>query len=104
MANYILLGSFTDQGIRNIKDTTKRADAVRAMAKKLGVTVNEMYWTLGQYDVAVTLDAPDEAAATSLALGVGALGNVRTQLLRAFTEKEIGPILGKVAKPARSQK
>lgn len=104
MSNYILLGSFTDQGIRNVKDTTKRADAVRAMAKKLGVTVNEMYWTLGQFDVAVTLDAPDEATATSLALSIGALGNVRTQLLRAFTEKEIGGVLSKMAKPARSQK
>ena len=104
MATYILLGTFTDQGIRNIKDTTKRAEAVRAMGKKAGVTVKDMYWTLGQYDVAAILDAPDEAAATSLALSVGALGNVRTQLLRAFTEKEIGPILGRMAKSARGRK
>ena len=104
MATYILLGTFTDQGIRNIKDTTKRADAVRAMGKKAGVTVKDMYWTLGQYDVAAILDAPDEAAATSLALSVGALGNVRTQLLRAFTEDEIGPILGRMAKPRGGQK
>ena len=104
MATYILLGTFTDQGIRNIKDTTKRAEAVRAMGKKGGVTVKDLYWTLGQYDIAAILDAPDEAAATSLALSIGALGNVRTQLLRAFTEKEIGPILSKIAKPARGQK
>ena len=104
MATYILLGSFTDQGIRTIKDTTKRAEAVRAMGKKIGVTVKDLYWTLGQYDVAAILDAPDEAAATSFALSVGALGNVRTQLLRAFTEKEIGPILGRMAKPGRGPK
>jgi uncharacterized protein with GYD domain len=104
MGTYILLGSFTDQGIRNIKDTTKRAEAVRGMAKKLGITVNDMYWTLGQYDIAATLDAPDESAATSLALSIGALGNVRTQLLRAFTEEEIGPMLGKLAKPGGRQK
>jgi uncharacterized protein with GYD domain len=104
MATYILLGTFTDQGIRNIKDTTKRADAVRAMGKKLGVTVKELYWTLGQYDVAGILDAPDDEAVTSLALSIGSLGNVRTQLLRAFTEQEIGPILRGVAKPARGQK
>jgi uncharacterized protein with GYD domain len=104
MATYILLGTFTDQGIRNVKDTTKRAKAVREMAKKAGVTVNEMYWTLGQYDVAAILDAPDEAAATSLALSVGALGNVRTQLLRAFDEDEIGSILGGVGKAARGRK
>jgi uncharacterized protein with GYD domain len=104
MATYILLGSFTDQGIRNIKDTTKRSEAVRAMGKKLGVTVKDMYWTLGQYDVTAILDAPDEATATSLALSVGALGNVRTQLLRAFTEKEIAPILGGMAKPRGGSK
>lgn len=96
MATYILLGGFTDQGIRNVKDTTKRAEALRAMSKKVGVTVKELYWTLGQYDVAAIFDAPDEASVTSLALSIGALGNVRTQLLRAFTEKEIGPILGKM--------
>jgi uncharacterized protein with GYD domain len=104
MATYILLGNFTDQGVRNIKDTTKRAAAVRAMGKKLGISVKDMYWTLGQYDVAAVLDAPDEAAATSLALSVGALGNVRTQLLRAFTEQEIGPLLGHIVKQRGGQK
>jgi uncharacterized protein with GYD domain len=103
MATYILLGTFTDQGIRNIKDTTKRADAIRAMGKKAGIHVKEMYWTLGQYDVAAILDAPDEAAATSLALSIGSLGNVRTQLLRAFTEKEIAPILGGIGKAPRGR-
>ena len=98
MATYILLGTFTDQGIHSIKDTTKRADSVRAMAKKLGVTVKEMYWTLGQYDVVAILDAPDEATVTSLALSIGVLGNVRTQLLRAFTADEIGPILKRMLK------
>jgi uncharacterized protein with GYD domain len=103
MATFILLGTFTDQGIRNIKDTTKRADAIRAMGKKAGVTVKDMYWTLGQYDVAAIFDAPDEAAATSLALSIGSQGNVHTQILRAFTEKEIGPILGSMVKPGRGK-
>jgi uncharacterized protein with GYD domain len=98
MATYILLGTFTDQGIRNIKDTAKRAEAIRAMAKKMGITVKDFYWTLGQYDVAAVFEAPDEAAMTSLALAIGALGNVRTQLLRSFTEKEIGPIVSKATK------
>jgi uncharacterized protein with GYD domain len=103
MATYILLGKFTDQGIRKIKDTTKRADAIREMGKKAGIDVKEMYWTLGQYDVAAILDAPDEAAATSLALSIGSQGNVRTQLMRAFTEDEIGPIIRGKAKPARGR-
>jgi uncharacterized protein with GYD domain len=103
MTTYILLGTFTDQGIRNIKDTTKRADAIRAMAKKSGVNMTEMYWTLGQYDVAAIFDAPDEAAATSLTLNIGSQGNVRTQLMRAFTEDEMGTILRGKAKPGRSK-
>lgn len=64
MATYILLGHYTEQGIRNIKDTTKRADAIRAAAKKMGIGVTEMYWTLGQYDVAAIFDAPNDAAMT----------------------------------------
>jgi len=104
MSTYLLLGTLTDQGIRNIKDTTKRADAIRGMAKKLGITMMDMYWTLGQFDVAAIFEAPDEAAATSLALRIGSLGNVRTQLLRAFTKDEIKTILDNMAKPARGQK
>lgn len=96
MATYIILGSFTDQGIRNVKDTAKRAESFKGMAKKLGATVKDLYWTLGQYDVVLTVEAPDDAAMTALALSAGALGNVRTQVLRAFTPAEIGPILGRM--------
>jgi uncharacterized protein with GYD domain len=96
MPTYIVLGNFTDQGIRHIKDTPKRAAAVREMAQKLGITVKEIYWTLGAYDVATILDAPDEASVTALGLSIGALGNVRTQTLRAFAADEIGRILGRM--------
>lgn len=96
MPTYILLGTFTDQGIRNIKDTTKRVEAVRAMAKKHGVTMREAFWTVGQYDIVNIMEAPDEAAMAAVGLGIGAMGNVKTQTLRAFTEAEIGPILNRV--------
>ena len=95
MATYIVLGQFTDQGIRNAKDSPKRADALREMAKKAGATVKDVYWTLGQYDVVTTIDAPDDATLTALLLSVGALGNVRTQALRAFASDEMGRILKK---------
>ena len=97
MPTYILLGTFTDQGIRAVKDTTKRVEKVRDMAKKIGVTVKDAYWTQGAYDVALVLDAPDEATIAALGLSIGALGNVRTQTLRAFTATEIGSILGRMA-------
>ncbi len=97
MALYIVLGSFTDQGVRAVKDTTKRAEALRGIGKKVGVTIKECYWTLGQYDVCTIIDAPDEASATAFGLSVGVLGNVRTQTLRAFTADEMGKILGRLA-------
>jgi len=97
MATYIVLGQFTDQGIRNIKDTTKRAEAVKALGKKVGASVQAIYWTLGQYDVALIVEAPDDASVHTLLLGIGAAGNVRTQSLRAFTAAEMGALLGKMA-------
>lgn len=97
MATYIVLGQFTDQGIRNVKDTAKRAEALKQMAKKVGATVKEVYWTMGQYDVATIVEAPDDASATALFLSIGALGNVRTQTLRAFSAAEMTGILGKMA-------
>jgi uncharacterized protein with GYD domain len=96
MSTYIVLGNFTEQGIRNVKDTTKRADALKEMAKKVGATVKETYWTLGHYDIVAIIDAPDEASITALGLSIGVAGNVRTQTLRAFNPAEIGPILKKV--------
>jgi len=96
MPTYIMLGQFTDQGIRNVKETTKRAEALKEMAKKVGATVKEVYWTLGPYDVATVVDAPDDMSATALFLSVGALGNVRTQTLRAYSPEEMGRVLGKM--------
>ena len=96
MATYILLANFTDQGIRNVKETTKRAAAFREVAKKGGVTVKELYWTVGQYDVVASLEAPDAATVTAAMLSVGALGNVRTQTLPAFSADEMQGILGKI--------
>ncbi len=97
MATYITLMNFTDQGIRNEKDTTKRAEAFKEAAKKAGVTVKDMYWTLGQYDIIATVEGPDELSVTALGLSLGALGNVHTQTLRAFGPAEMKQILDKMA-------
>jgi uncharacterized protein with GYD domain len=97
MATYIVLGSFTDQGIRAVKDTTKRAEDIRGIGKKVKVAVKEVYWTLGQYDVALIVEAPDEATVAAFSLSVSALGNVRYQALRAFSAEEMGEVLGRMA-------
>lgn len=96
MATYIVLTSFTDQGIKNVKDTVKRADAVREAAKKFGVTAREFYWTMGAYDSVVVFDAPDDASMTALGMAVGSQGYVRTQTLRAFSKDETNSIIGKL--------
>ena len=85
MPTYVMLANFTDQGIRNIKDSPKRADAFKNSAKKAGATVKEVFWTLGQYDVVAIVEAPDDVTMTALGLATGKLGNVRTQTLRAFS-------------------
>jgi len=97
MATYIVLTSFTDQGVRNAKDTTKRSDAVKELAKKFGVTAKEFYWTLGSYDVVAIFEAPDDTSMTALGLAIGAGGNVRTQTLRAFSREEMNGVLAKLA-------
>ena len=59
MPTYILLGHLTEQGMRNVKDSPKRANALKEAAKKYGATVKNVYWTLGAYDVLAVIDAPD---------------------------------------------
>ena len=97
MSHYIQLINFTDQGIRNVKDTTKRADAFKDAAKAVGITVKDIYWTLGGYDLVSIVEAKDEMALTALGLTLGKGGNIRTQTMRAFTQAEMGQILAKVS-------
>jgi uncharacterized protein with GYD domain len=96
MATYIALSRFTDQGIRTIKDTTKRADAVQEAAKKFGANMTQIYWTLGQYDLVTIIEAEDEQTATAFALAIASAGNVRMETMRAFSRDEMNAILGKV--------
>ena len=93
MATFISLLNFTDQGIRNVKDSPDRYEAFRAMAEKLGVRVKDVYYTVGRYDIVAVMEGTDEAVTTAL-LKVGSLGNVRTQTLRGFSLEEMKKIMG----------
>jgi uncharacterized protein with GYD domain len=97
MATYVTLASFTDQGVRNAKDSPKRAEAFKELAKKHGVTVKDIYWTQGRYDIVTITESPDDMAATALSLSIAALGNVRTETLRAFSGADMQTIIGKMA-------
>lgn len=97
MKKYIALCRFTDQGIRSVKDTTKRADAVMEAARKFGASMSQIYWTSGHYDLVAMIEAPDDESASAFGLSIGAAGNIRTEMLHAFSKDEMNAILARMA-------
>jgi uncharacterized protein with GYD domain len=97
MVTYIGLLSFTDKGLGTIKESTKRAAAAKEAAKKTGVNMREVFWTLGEYDVICVLEAEDEAALAAFSISTAKQGNVRTRTLRAFSAADMDKILAKVS-------
>jgi uncharacterized protein with GYD domain len=95
MAINIILIKFTDQGIKTIKDSPKRAQAFRDLAKKNGVTVRDIFWCIGRYDIVTIAEGDDEAIAATL-LTAGSLGNIRTETLRAMDAETFQRVVGKV--------
>ena len=93
MATYIMLMSYTDQGIRNVKSSPKRADAARFMAKSCGAEVKDIYRTLGAYDLILTVEAAEDEAVARFSLALASIGNVRAITLKAFTEEQYRQII-----------
>src|SRR3954469_14250155 len=96
MATYVVLGNFPDQGIRAAKDSPRRAEAFKKMAETFGITVKELLWTQGRYDVVTVLDAPDEFSAMTLSLSLGAFGKGPPESVRAFSASDMTKIVGKM--------
>ncbi len=86
MTNYIMLANYTDTGAKNITDSTRRLDAAKKLLRDMGGEFKAFFLTMGIYDVVVVYEAPDDAVAARFSLQLGALGNVRTQTLKAFPE------------------
>jgi uncharacterized protein with GYD domain len=97
VATYVSLLTWTEQGGKHVKDTRKREAAFAKAAQKLGIKVLQAYWTLGSFDGVLLFEAPDDETATAAALSLGALGNVRTQTMRAFNADEMDKIVRKMA-------
>ena len=95
MATYVILASFTDQGIRNVKESPDRLAAFKTMAEKMGVTMKSALYTVGTYDMVNVVEGSDEAV-TSVLLKLGSLGNIRKQTLRAFSPEEMKAITAKL--------
>jgi uncharacterized protein with GYD domain len=96
MATYIALVNFTDQGVRQIRQTTERAKALINAAANLGVQIKDIYWTMGAFDAVVTAEADDDQAVMAFTASISSLGNIRSQTLRAFSAAEMSKILDRV--------
>ena len=97
MTRHLVLLSFTEQGVAGVKDSIERAGGFKDKAAKAGASVETQYWTLGPYDGAFLLSAPDEATAAALVLDLGQHANVKTTMLRAFDADEFKSVLAKMA-------
>jgi uncharacterized protein with GYD domain len=93
MPTYVVLMNWTDQGIRTVKDTVQRRDQANSLAEKHGVSIEEVYWTVGPYDLVTIVEAPDDESATAMLLELGTAGNLRTTTLRAYDRDEMSGIL-----------
>lgn len=96
MPSFITLARFTDQGMRSVKETVSRADAVREAAKRYGVTMQSIHWTQGQYDLVLQWEAPDDVTLATFGLVIGTAGNVRSETMRAFDRDEMSQIVAKL--------
>jgi uncharacterized protein with GYD domain len=96
MATFITTTKFTAKGLQGIRETTKRAAAFKAAAKKMGVKVTGIYWTLGPFDTVIIFEAPDDATASAAMLSLSAQGNLTTTTSRAFSAEEIEKVVAKL--------
>jgi uncharacterized protein with GYD domain len=96
MVSYVVLYRWTDQGVRNLKDTVTRARDFTAVVEKAGGKIVKIYWTQGRYDLVSITEFPNEETAMALSMSLGKLGNIRTETLRAFTAEEMESILKRV--------
>jgi uncharacterized protein with GYD domain len=94
---YVILWNWTDQGIRNVKDTVKRAEAFKAEIQKAGGKAIGFYYTAGQYDGIVIAEAPSDDVMMSCLLSLGGKGNVRTITLKAFSESEAAKMIERLS-------
>lgn len=96
MVTYIALLNFTDQGLRNVKDTTRRAEAAQKLGRDFGVEFKSIHWTQGPFDVVIEIQAKDEQSANAFLLASASLGNFHAQTLRAYSAEEMDKILARL--------
>jgi uncharacterized protein with GYD domain len=93
MPTYISLMNWTDQGVRTVRDTVHRREQADALAEKYGARIEQVYWTVGPYDIVAITEAPDEESVTAMLLELASAGNLRTTTLRAYDRDEMSGII-----------
>jgi uncharacterized protein with GYD domain len=93
MPTYVALMNWTDQGIRNVRDTVNRREQADALAEKHGAKIEQVYWTVGPYDLVTIVEAPDDESVTAVVVELGTAGNLRTTTLRAYDSEQMWGIL-----------
>ncbi len=93
MPTYVALIDWTDQGVRNFKESVDRYEAAESALEALGVRFTDIRWTLGAHDIVATIEAPDDEALAAALLSVAGQGNIRTKTLRAFTWDEMRSVI-----------
>ena len=96
MPIFVCLVSWTDQGIGNVKDTIQRYERSEELANKHGVSNEQLYWTVGPYDMVFIAQAPDAESITAYLLELGSAGNLRTTTLRGYNREEMSGILDRL--------
>lgn len=94
MPTYISMLRYTQQGISAVKNAPARIDAAKEAYRKAGGELKALYLTLGQYDLVVVAEMPNDEAVARMALALGSQGNIRSETMRAFTETEFRKVVG----------
>jgi len=95
MGHYIILGSYTEQGIKNVMDSPKRDEEARRMMEKSGGKM-QLYYTMGEYDFISIIEMRSDEDLARFLLQVGRSGNVRTKTLKAWSESEIHKVMSQL--------
>ncbi len=96
MPTYVVLMNWTDQGVRTDKDTVRRREQADALAERHGARIEQVYWTMGHYDIVTIVEAPDDETVTAMMLELTSAGNLRTSTLRAFDHDQMQAIIERV--------
>jgi uncharacterized protein with GYD domain len=95
VASYVVLTKWTEQGMKGFKDSPSRVDAFNEQMGSMGVSIKDIYWTLGPYDHVAFMEAENDETLTAALLMADSLGNIRTTTLRAFSRSEFEQIVAK---------